>query len=91
MSRGIEIGRSAERIRSTTVVAVLRDGQLALVADGQVTLGDTVMKQTAEKVRRVAKGRAIVGFAGGVADALRSGPAERMHSPPPARFPATPR
>jgi len=70
MSRGFEIGRSAERTRSTTVVAVLREGQLALVADGQVTLGDTVMKQTAEKVRRVAKGRAIVGFAGGVADAL---------------------
>jgi ATP-dependent HslUV protease, peptidase subunit HslV len=62
------VGR--ERVRSTTVVAVLREGQLALAADGQVTLGDTVMKQSAEKVRRIAKGRAIVGFAGGVADAL---------------------
>lgn len=61
-------GRS--RLRSTTVVAVLRDGQLAIGADGQVTLGETVMKQGAEKVRRVAKGRALVGFAGGVADAL---------------------
>lgn len=59
-----------ERIRSTTVVAVLRDGQLALAADGQVTIGATVMKQRAEKVRRVARGRAIVGFAGGAADAL---------------------
>jgi len=59
-----------ERIRSTTVVAVLRDGRVALAADGQVTQGDTVMKQGAEKVRRVAKGRALVGFAGGVADAL---------------------
>ena len=59
-----------ERIRSTTVVAVLRDGQVALAADGQVTLGETVVKQHAEKVRRIAKGRALVGFAGGVADAL---------------------
>ncbi len=58
------------RIRSTTVVAVLRDGQVAVAADGQVTLGETVMKQRAEKVRRIAKGRALVGFAGGVADAL---------------------
>jgi len=52
------------------VVAVLREGELAVGADGQVTLGETVMKQGAEKVRRVAKGRALVGFAGGVADAL---------------------
>ena len=58
------------RARSTTVVAVIRDGQIALAADGQVTLGETVMKMSAEKVRRIAKGRAIVGFAGGVADAL---------------------
>ena len=59
-----------ERARSTTVVAVVRDGKIALAADGQVTLGETVMKMTAEKVRRVGQGRAIVGFAGGVADAL---------------------
>jgi ATP-dependent HslUV protease subunit HslV len=58
------------RARSTTVVAVIRDGKIALAADGQVTLGETVMKQSADKVRRVGKGRAIVGFAGGVADAL---------------------
>jgi ATP-dependent HslUV protease subunit HslV len=59
-----------DRFRSTTVVAVLKEGQVALAADGQVTLGETVMKQHAEKVRRIAKGRALVGFAGGVADAL---------------------
>ncbi len=58
------------RIRSTTVVAVVRNGRIAIAADGQVTLGDTVMKQKAEKVRRIGKGRALVGFAGGVADAL---------------------
>ena len=59
-----------ERARSTTVVAVMRGGEIALAADGQVTLGETVMKMGAEKVRRIAKGRALVGFAGGVADAL---------------------
>ena len=58
------------RFRSTTVIAVLREGRIAIAADGQVTLGETVMKQKAEKVRRVAKGRALVGFAGGAADAL---------------------
>jgi len=68
--RGRGFIASNERARSTTVVAVIRDGQIALAADGQVTLGETVMKVSAEKVRRVAKGRAIVGFAGGVADAL---------------------
>jgi ATP-dependent HslUV protease subunit HslV len=57
-------------IRSTTVVAALRDGRIAMGADGQVTLGETVVKHGAEKVRRIAKGRAVVGFAGGAADAL---------------------
>jgi ATP-dependent HslUV protease subunit HslV len=61
---------SDQRTRSTTVVAVVLNGQLAMAADGQVTIGQMVMKQSAEKVRRVAKGKAVVGFAGGVADAL---------------------
>ena len=61
---------SQERMRSTTVIAVIRDGCVAMAADGQVTLGEVVMKQRAEKVRRVAKGRAVAGFAGGAADAL---------------------
>ena len=59
-----------DRIRSTTVLAVRRDGQIAMAADGQVTVGDTVMKMRAEKVRKLAKGTAVVGFAGGAADAL---------------------
>jgi ATP-dependent HslUV protease subunit HslV len=59
-----------QQLRSTTVVATLRDGTLAMGADGQVTVGESVMKHGAEKVRRVAKGKAVVGFAGGVADAL---------------------
>jgi len=59
-----------EKIRSTTVLAVLRDGEIAMAADGQVTVGDTIMKGGAEKVRRLSKDRAVVGFAGSAADAL---------------------
>lgn len=61
---------TAERVRATTVVAVLRGGLLAMASDGQVTLGQAIMKRGAEKVRRAASGRALVGFAGGAADAL---------------------
>ena len=57
-------------IRSTTVLAVLRDGRLAMASDGQVTLGNTVVKQGAQKVRRAAKHPVLMGFAGGAADAL---------------------
>ncbi len=62
--------RPEDQIRSTTVLAVVKDGIIAMAADGQVTVGDTVMKMGAEKVRPIAKNRAIVGFAGGAADAL---------------------
>jgi len=56
--------------RATTVLGVLRGGRLALASDGQVTVGNVVMKQGAQKVRKVAGERALVGFAGGAADAL---------------------
>ena len=65
-------------IRSTTVIAAVREGRIAMAADGQVTVGETVMKQTADKVRKIAQGRAVVGFAGGVADAL--GLVERLEA-----------
>jgi ATP-dependent HslUV protease subunit HslV len=58
------------RIRSTTVVAVRRDGAVAMGADGQVTMGDTVAKGRAVKVRTLKGGRILAGFAGGVADAF---------------------
>jgi ATP-dependent HslUV protease subunit HslV len=58
------------RIHATTVLAVLRDGALAMASDGQVTVGNVVMKKGAQKVRRAANGRALVGFAGSAADAL---------------------
>jgi ATP-dependent HslUV protease subunit HslV len=56
--------------RHTTVLAVRRDGVVAIGSDGQVTLGTTVLKHGAAKVRRLAGGRVIAGFAGSVADAL---------------------
>ncbi len=55
---------------ATTVLAVLRDGRGAMASDGQITLGQTVVKQTAVKVRTLHDGKVLAGFAGGVADAL---------------------
>lgn len=57
-------------IRSTTVVGVRREGKTAIAADGQVTFGEaTILKHKARKVRRLANGKIICGFAGSVADA----------------------
>jgi ATP-dependent HslUV protease subunit HslV len=57
-------------MRSTTVIAVVRDGTIAMVSDGQVTVGNAVMKSGAHKVRKAAKVDVLMGFAGGAADAL---------------------
>jgi ATP-dependent HslUV protease subunit HslV len=54
----------------TTVLAVRRAGTVALAADGQITLGNTVMKGSARKVRTLAAGKVLAGFAGSTADAL---------------------
>lgn len=54
----------------TTIACVRKDGRVALGGDGQVTMGDTVMKATANKVRLLKGGRVVAGFAGSVADAL---------------------
>lgn len=58
------------QFHGTTVLCVRRDGKLALGADGQVTLGNTVMKGKAVKVRRLGEGDVLAGFAGAVADAF---------------------
>jgi ATP-dependent HslUV protease, peptidase subunit HslV len=55
---------------STTILAVRRDGTIVLGGDGQVTLGNTVMKGNARKVRRLSNGKVLAGFAGGTADAF---------------------
>lgn len=59
-----------EHIRSTTVVAVRKDGNTAVGADGQVTMGEVVVKSTALKVRELRGGQILAGFAGAVADAF---------------------
>ena len=56
--------------RGTTIVAVRHNGHTALGGDGQVTLGDTVVKSGAQKVRRLKDGKILAGFAGSVADAF---------------------
>jgi len=58
------------RIRSTTVLAVRRDGHVVLGGDGQVTMGNTVVKSSARKIRRLHEGRIVAGFAGSAADGL---------------------
>ena len=62
--------RSEKRIRSTTVLLVQRNGAVAMAGDGQVTLGETVIKGNARKVRRLADGKILAGFAGATADAF---------------------
>lgn len=58
------------RIRSTTVIAVKRNGKVAMAGDGQVTMGNTVCKGNARKVRKIYNGKVLTGFAGSVADAF---------------------
>ncbi len=58
------------RVRSTTILAVRRDGGTAVGGDGQVTLGQVVMKSDAHKVRRLHGGKVVAGFAGAAADAF---------------------
>ena len=60
----------APRIRSTTILAVRRDGRVALGGDGQVSVGETVMKSNALKVRTLKGGKVLAGFAGSTADAF---------------------
>lgn len=54
----------------TTIVSVRRNGQVVVGGDGQVSLGNTVMKGNARKVRRLYNGKVLAGFAGGTADAF---------------------
>lgn len=61
-------------IRGTTIVAVKKDGQIAMAGDGQITFGNTtIMKNSAKKVRKIYNNNVIIGFAGAVADAMTLG------------------
>ena len=62
--------RSSRTIRSTTILGVRRNGIIAMAGDGQVTVGDVVLKHGARKIRTLYDGAVIAGFAGAVADAL---------------------
>lgn len=62
--------RPGAPVHATTVIAVARDGRVAMAGDGQVTMGDAVVKGAARKVRQLADGRILAGFAGAVADAF---------------------
>src|ERR1043165_2488574 len=58
------------RIRATTILAVRRDGKVAIGGDGQVTVGETIMKAKAQKVRVMKRGKVVAAFAGEAADAM---------------------
>ena len=58
------------RMRATTILAVRREGRVAIGGDGQVTVGETVMKSHAQKVRLIHGGKIVAGFAGAAADAM---------------------
>lgn len=62
--------KKTQAARSTTILLVRREGRVAMAGDGQVTLGETVMKSAARKVRRLYNDRILVGFAGASADAF---------------------
>jgi len=62
--------QAVNELRGTTILCVRAGGRVAIGGDGQVTMGDTVVKATAQKVRTLASGKILAGFAGGVADAF---------------------
>src|ERR1044071_936775 len=59
-----------QKIRSTTILCVRRDGKVVMAGDGQVTLGSEVLKGSAKKLRRLYNGKILAGFAGATADAF---------------------
>src|SRR5436853_6741942 len=63
-------GNNSPVVRSTTVLLVRRDDRIAMAGDGQVTVGDTVMKASARKVRRLYNDKILAGFAGATGDAF---------------------
>lgn len=70
LTRTVLSQQATPRIRSTTVLCVRRNGHVVMAADGQVTLGDNVIKHTARKIRRLYNDKILAGFAGSTADAF---------------------
>jgi len=65
-----QLSQNRARIRSTTVICIRRNGLVVMAADGQVTLGETVLKHSARKIRRLYQNKILAGFAGSTADAF---------------------
>jgi ATP-dependent HslUV protease subunit HslV len=59
-----------KKIRRTTIICVRHKGKVAIAGDGQVTMGDTVLKQKASKIRTLYKGKVLAGFSGATSDAF---------------------
>lgn len=70
MSSPLNSETNFPRIRSTTILSVRREGKVVIAGDGQVTMGHTVMKASARKVRRLYSDKVLAGFAGATADAF---------------------
>jgi len=68
--KAVKSSPNQPRIRSTTVVSVRRDGQVVMASDGQVTLGEGIIKHSARKIRRLYNDKILAGFAGSTADAF---------------------
>lgn len=66
----LETDATMEKIKSTTVLAIKHNGKVAIGADGQATLGDTVAKSNVKKIRKLGDGKIVTGFAGSTADAF---------------------
>jgi len=64
------MGRESAQMHATTVIAVKRGASVVIAGDGQVTMGDTVVKRTARKIQRLRGGKVLAGFAGSTADAF---------------------
>ncbi len=64
------MSRNHPRIRSTTILTVRKNGRVVVAGDGQVSMGNTVMKGSARKVRRMGSGKVVAGFAGSAADGI---------------------
>jgi ATP-dependent HslUV protease subunit HslV len=70
LSAGTIAESTRPRVRSTTVICVRRNGQVVMASDGQVTMGDHVLKHSARKIRRLYQDKILAGFAGSTADAF---------------------
>src|SRR5579875_398736 len=67
---GMPMTQNRQRIRSTTVLCVRKDSRVVMAGDGQVTMGEGVVKHNAKKIRRLYSDKILAGFAGSTADAL---------------------